>query len=173
MTQLRDTNSPSSHRPSMRAGILDLLATGFYLGRVPVAPGTVGAVLGIPLVLALSLLASLWMQIVIIAALCVVGIPLCTAVARRMGKKDPAAIVWDEIASMPIAFFLVPLERLWSPAVLLVGFLLHRVFDISKPPPAGWLERLPDGLGIMADDWSAGVYSCIVLHVLLWYGVFT
>ena len=54
------------------------------------------------------------------------------------------------------------------PELLLLGFCLHRVFDISKPPPVSHLERLPDGLGIMSDDVAAGCYGCAVMQLLLW-----
>jgi phosphatidylglycerophosphatase A len=102
----------------------------------------------------------------VIAAICAAGVPLCTAAVRRLGgKKDPGSIVFDEIASLPITFLLVDTDRPW---LLGLGFLLHRVFDITKPPPARQLERLPDGLGVMADDWVAGVYSNLALHALIW-----
>ena len=51
---------------------------------------------------------------------------------------------------------------------LVAGFVLIRIFDIAKPPPVKQLEKLPDGLGVMADDWAAGVYACGALHLLLW-----
>ena len=83
-----------------------------------------------------------------------IGIPLCTAAGRALGgKKDNQAIIWDEIVTMPIVFLLVPLTN-WK--IALAGFLLHRLFDITKPPPAGQLEQLPDGLGVMADDLDGG-----------------
>jgi phosphatidylglycerophosphatase A len=106
------------------------------------------------------------MQLAIVAAICVAGIPLCTSAARRLGgRKDPGSIVFDEIASVPITFFLIPLNTPW---IVVAGFLLHRLFDITKPPPARALERLPEGLGIMADDWIAGLYSNLALHGLIW-----
>ena len=77
-------------------------------------------------------------------------------------------MVFDEIASLPITFFAVSFER-WE--VIVLGFVLFRLFDILKPPPARQLEQLPDGLGIMADDWMAGIYSNLVLHAILWSGV--
>ena len=101
------------------------------------------------------------------------GVPLCTAAARRFGGvKDPGAIVFDEIATVPMAFFLVPPEAVSRPLILAAGFVLHRLFDITKPPPARQLERLPDGLGIMADDWAAGAMACLVMHLLHWVGAF-
>ena len=148
-----------------------VLATGFWFGRSPVMPGTVGAIWGLPLAWGISLLPNVWIQTIVITAICILGIPLCTVAARHLGgAKDPQQIVFDEIASLPITFFLVPRGTLLNPWVLAAGFVLHRFFDITKPPPARQLERLPTGLGIMADDWAAGVYSCIGLHAILWTG---
>jgi phosphatidylglycerophosphatase A len=65
---------------------------------------------------------------------------------------------------MPITLFFTPVG---SVSVLAAGFLLHRIFDITKPPPARRFERLPEGLGIQADDWVAGLYSNAVLQMLL------
>ena len=110
------------------------------------------------------------LQVAAIVALCLVGIPICTHAVHRLGGKDPGCVVWDEMASLPITFFLVPLEAWSNPGIVLTGFILNRVFDISKPPPARQLERLPEGLGVMADDWAAGIYSCLTLHALLqWF----
>src|ERR1700676_1952861 len=149
------------------------LATGFWAGRIPWAPGTWGALEGLALAWALSFLPSVWLWVAVIVAMNLVGIPLCTAAARKFGGvKDPSAIVWDEIATVPIAFFLLPREALTLPLILAAGFVLHRLFDITKPPPARQLERLPDGLGIMADDWAAGAMACLAMHALHWSGFF-
>ncbi len=151
-------------------GMQMLLATGFGLGFSPIAPGTAGALAGLPLAWGIAHLPWLGLQVATILAVSAFGIPLCTDAVRRLGRKDPGCVVWDEIASLPITFFLVPLE-LWSqPAVVLLGFVLNRVFDILKPPPARQLEQLREGLGVMADDWAAGVYSCLVLHACLFWG---
>ena len=148
-----------------------ILATGLWLGRIPAAPGTFGTLGGLPLAWAISLLANVALQGVVIVLICIAGIPICTVAARILGgPKDPGCIVLDEIASLPITFFLVPHQLMNQPLVLIVGFALHRLFDITKPPPARQLERLPEGLGIMADDWAAGVYSCLALHAILWAG---
>ena len=93
-------------------------------------------------------------------------VPLTTAAGRALGgNKDNQAIIWDEIVTVPIVFLLVPLTG-WTIAV--AGFLLHRLMDISKPPPARQLERLPEGLGVMADDVIASVYACAALAGLAW-----
>ncbi len=73
-----------------------------------------------------------------------VGIPACTRAARMLGRgKDPGAIIYDEAASLPLAAPAVPAaER--SPLLLAPLFVLHRLFDITKPFPDRRLERLPD-----------------------------
>lgn len=146
-------------------GIAAWIATGLGVGLFPVAPGTVGSLLGLPLAWGIGLLPSPWMMVVVIAALCAVGVPIVNAALPRLGNlKDPGCVVYDEIAGMAITFFLVPVSN-WKIAVL--GFALFRLFDVTKPPPARQLEKLPDGLGVMADDWAAGVYASLALHGIL------
>lgn len=132
---------------------------------MPIAPGTFGAAWGLLVAWAMSG-TPWWWQALAILTLAAAGIDLCTKAVRQLGRgHDPACIVWDELTSVPITFFLVPCDRL---SVVLLGFALNRLFDISKPPPARQLERLPGGLGVMADDWAAGLYSAIVLHAAVW-----
>ncbi|MCA9266863.1 MAG: phosphatidylglycerophosphatase A, partial [Planctomycetales bacterium] len=102
--------------------------------------------------------------------LLLLGVPLCAAGQRWYGRKDPGQVIWDEIASMPLVYFAIPKTQMADSGVLLVGFALHRFFDISKPPPCRQLERLPSGWGIMADDVMAAFYAAIVLRALLWLG---
>jgi phosphatidylglycerophosphatase A len=143
------------------------LATGFGLGLVTVAPGTMGAAIeGLPLAWVISLLPGVGWQILVIALLFAIGIPVTTAAGRALGgSKDNQAIIWDEIVTVPVVFLPVQLTN-WK--IALAGFLLHRLFDITKPPPAAQLERLPEGLGVMADDLMAAIYACIALFGLTW-----
>ena len=143
------------------------IATGLGIGLVAPAPGTLGTALwGMPLAWAIGQLPSVGWQVLVIAGLFVAGIPIATAAGRALGgKKDNQAIVWDEIVTMPVVFLLVPLNG-WAVAV--AGFLLHRLMDITKPPPARQAERLPDGLGVMADDLMAAIYACLALAGLAW-----
>jgi len=151
----------------VRYGLTVWLATGLGVGFVPIAPGTAGAVLGVLLAWGLGRL-DLAIQVPILLALCAIGVPICTRAARDLGgRKDPGSIVLDEIASVPITFLAVPLDSL---TVVVAGFALHRLFDVTKPPPTRAIERLPEGLGIMADDWMAGVYSNIALHLMIFLG---
>ena len=166
-------------RPAYRKTPAIWLATGLGFGFSPFAPGTVGSLWGLALawgtgqIPALGPLPAWSIQAIVAVAVCVAGIPLCTLAVRQMGGvKDPGAIVFDEIASFPITFFLVSPANLNCVGVLGCGFVLNRIFDILKPPPARQLESLPEGLGIMADDWIAGLYSCLCLHAVIATGLF-
>ena len=158
---------PSQPRSLAASGVL-WLATGLGFGYSPVAPGTVGALWGLPLAWLLVTRMATWQQIGLISALCIVGVPICTSAAKQLGRKDPKEVVWDEIVTVPITFLFVDVRLISRPEILLIGFVLHRIFDITKPPPVRNLERLPDGAGIVADDVAAGIYSCLALHALLW-----
>jgi len=144
------------------------LGTGFGIGFAPFAPGTFGSLLGPPLVWGV-LQAGLPVAVVlaIAAVFIAVGIPVCTAASAALGKHDPGQVVYDEIAAFWIVFlphivFAKPIG--WLAAI--AGFAFFRVFDIAKPWPVNWLEKLPDGLGIMADDLAAGVYAAACLFAL-------
>jgi phosphatidylglycerophosphatase A len=150
------------------------LATGLWIGRMPFAPGTWGALLGVPLSWGISFVDGWGWRVAIVVALNLIAVPICTAAVRRFGgPKDPGAIVLDEIGAMPIVFFLMPAADVRSSLLALAaGFALFRLFDITKPPPARQLESLPEGLGIMADDWAAALYSAIALWALWHFGLF-
>lgn len=153
-----------SQPPARRLTPAVWLATGLGVGLVSPAPGTVGALWGLPWAWLLLYSDSPWWWLTVpLGGL--LGVPLCTRAARDLGgQKDPGAIVWDEIATVPLVFALVPGDA--GLATLLVGFVLHRVFDISKPPPCRRLERWPEGWGVMADDVAAAGYAAAVLKLL-------
>ena len=137
------------------------------------APGTVGAIWGVPLWLAIVQLPSYGWQLGAIAALVLVGGPLCTRAASdlvRLGlaedAKDPQAITWDEFTTVPIVYAFAP-GSCYCATWLAVGFALHRLFDITKPWPCRRLERLPAGWGVMADDVAAAGYAGVA-YALLW-----
>jgi phosphatidylglycerophosphatase A len=153
----------SERNPTSRGAMW--LATGLGVGLVTPAPGTIGGLWGLPLAWAVGHLEPA-LQVTAVMALVFAAVAICTLAARALGGgKDPQAIVLDEIVALPIVFLGV-----WqrSPAIWIAGFLLFRVFDISKPPPCKQLERLPAGWGIVADDCVAALYACLALHGLLW-----
>jgi phosphatidylglycerophosphatase A len=129
------------------------VATLGGVGRAPVAPGTVASAVTA---------AVLWLlqpPPLGLAALFIVVVGLGTWAAqeaeRPLGGKDPGAIVVDEVAGMMLSVLAVPLTA----AVLVVAFLLFRVFDVVKPFPANIAQRLRGGVGVMADDLIAGLYA--------------
>lgn len=141
-----------------------LVATCGGVGRLGLAPGTAGAAVG---ALMAALLAAWELPFLFESGLLVfingIGVPICSRAASRLGKgSDPGAIVYDEAASLPLALLVIPPEAR-SSVFIACAFLLHRVFDISKLPPGRQLERLPSGLGIMADDWAAAAWTAVVL----------
>jgi phosphatidylglycerophosphatase A len=155
--------SMTSLSPTLRQRFLLFLAEGFGLGRAPFAPGTWGSLPGVALCWALKTAAAgpaaclaLWLLLFL------VGIPLCRIAAEIRRRHDPGSIVWDEITAFPLLATVA--EPGWDN--LLLGFVLFRIFDISKPWPVKRFEQYPGGLGIMADDQVAGLYAAGVLWIL-------
>jgi phosphatidylglycerophosphatase A len=168
-------NEPRSTEPapskSTAPAWATLVATFFGAGRLHPGPGTWGSLATVLLwwLLASHLPASARIPVIIIliAIAVAIGIPAATLEARGCGKKDPQHVVIDEVAGQLVTLIACPI--VWQ--ALLVGFILFRVFDITKPPPIRRLEKLPEGTGIVVDDLGAGVYGLIVLQVLLHFGV--
>ena len=144
------------------------LATGLGAGFTPIAPGTVGALEGVAIYLAIHALHlrqaySLIVLAVINVVLFAVGVWASNRTCEMTGVKDPRLVVIDEVSGQLIS--LTPLVLLPSISItaVVIGFLLFRLFDIFKPYPIGKLERLHGGLGVMADDALAGVYAAVLL----------
>jgi len=86
----------------------------------------------------------------------------------RFGSEDPSQFVLDEAAGICLTLLLLPAAAGRALVVkLLVAFLAFRVFDITKPPPARQLEKLPHAWGILLDDLAAAVYANIICQILL------
>ena len=163
--------SPESPRSNeqrclLNAKFIKLAATGFGSGYAPLAPGTAGTLVGIPLYLVFSAMPwPLWL-ITVVAFTCLAWY-VSEEAEKLFGRKDAQCIVIDEIAGLQWTLFLV------EPTVLHValGFILFRLFDIVKPFPARlFQERLPGGLGVVADDLAAAVYGNLLLQLLMRFG---
>ncbi len=153
-----------------------LLTSCFGLGRLPVAPGTWGSLPPAIIFTLMSYFGAPGVLIsIVMVALVLFGSAVCVKFAPIVivatGKDDPAEVVADELAGQALTFLAVPLlatwpttgNQIWVTAIL--GFLLFRLFDITKPWPIRKLEKLSSGWGILADDLLAGVYAGIVLLV--------
>jgi len=133
-----------------------LIATLGGVGHAPFAPGTVASAIT---ALALGLLTpSRAVLIVLVLAVIVIGTWASHDAERSLGGKDPGAIVIDEVAGMALSVLVLPL----TPAVLLTGFLLFRVFDIVKPYPANALQRLTGGVGVMPNFPECGIFETLI-----------
>jgi phosphatidylglycerophosphatase A len=166
------TNSSPDVTTTPRAPLwATLTATFFGIGRVKPGPGTWASLATVILwALASSQIPGshqAWSTIAAAALVTLIGIPAATRVARAYGRKDPQFVVIDEVAGQLVALIAVPLA--WK--TFLVGFILFRVFDISKPFPIRRLEHLPEGTGIVVDDLGAGFYALAIMHLLLHFGL--
>jgi phosphatidylglycerophosphatase A len=137
------------------------IASVFGLGYVPIAPGTFGSAAGLVLWILLPL--SPIAQASAIVALLVIGSIAGNAAERHFARTDPRQVVIDEVMGMLITLFLNPVGLRGA----FVGFLLFRAMDVIKPYPANRLERLPGGVGVMADDFMAAVYANLALRALI------
>lgn len=147
---------------SLKQRLALILATGFGSGYSPFAPGTAGSAVGLLFVWGMSTL-GLTGQLVAVLVVTVVSMIAADIVATSMGLKDPGLIVADEVAGMMVTMIAIPL----SLKSVLLGFILFRVMDVVKPPPARQFEHFKGGIGIVADDLMAGVYAQLVLRGLL------
>ena len=138
-----------------------LMGTGFGSGLAPIAPATAASFVAIVayfylpisedslalyLLIGLGFLAGIW----------------ATGSLISPSDEDPTRAVWDEFVGMWVTCLLLPKEAAWMAA----AFICFRVLDIVKPWPIRRLERLPGGLGIMADDLLAGFYGAALLNGL-------
>jgi phosphatidylglycerophosphatase A len=151
--------SPPSKK--WQSGLATCLATGFGSGFAPLAPGTAGSLVGLLLFVPLRQLPEV-AQLAATALVFALGVLASSHVARQVGRKDPGIVVIDEVVGIWVSLLLLPL----TPAVAVLGFLLFRVLDMTKPYPARQFEALPGGLGIMADDVMAGIYANLLLRVI-------
>ena len=155
-------NNDTLPRPDLLHNPVHWVAFGFGSGLMPVAPGTFGTVVAMPLYWLLSDLA-LWWYLLVAASMFVVGIYLCGRTAKELGVEDHPGIVWDEIVGYLVTMIAAPSGWPW----MMVGFVLFRLFDILKPWPIGFIDRrIKGGLGIMLDDILAGVFGFIIIQII-------
>jgi phosphatidylglycerophosphatase A len=173
------TTSSAVRKPRVSLAI----ATVFGLGYLPKAPGTFGSLGGVAISLGLhwwltqktlhniewQVEGNFWtlptfpesMEYVVVVLVGLLGVYVADRAAKYVGKKDPQFVVIDEVSGQMLVYFSPFTVLNWKSWLL--GFILFRVFDIWKPFPARQAESLPGGLGIMADDWIAGIYAALGL----------
>ena len=167
------------------------IATALGLGYLPKAPGTFGSLAGVALGWAAMTLSRLqfapriadtgelsnpsaawwlnfaWNEFAMVVIISIIGVWAADRTAKYLRTKDPQIVVVDEVAGQLMAYMGLATPRAFAVnwKYLLLGFILFRVFDIWKPFPARQAESLPGGLGIMADDWIAGIYAALGLWI--------
>ena len=151
------------------------IATGLHLSYIPskLAPvkgkwtgaGLIGTLEGLAL---LPLLPRTgWPFWAALAAATAFSCWICGCAEKALGGHDDPRIVLDEVVGFWVAMALLPR----SPAVVAAAFVLFRAFDALKPPPCRWLERVPGGAGVVADDVGAGVYANVCVRILMYLGI--
>jgi phosphatidylglycerophosphatase A len=159
------------------------IAQGFGVGRIPVAPGTFGSVVGLGWMALLLLVRSWPLFLAANAAAIALSIWLCGEAEGKLNRKDPGSVVLDEIIALPLCFtgwlaVICLREHRWpGPGYFsarwlsTVGiFALFRFFDVAKPWPVRQSQSLPGGLGVTVDDVLAAVYVNVVALAALGLG---
>jgi phosphatidylglycerophosphatase A len=142
----------------------------FGAGRAPVVPGTFGTLASVPPAVLLARWLPPWGFALAAGVLAAVGVWTSGIAARVMGRKDPRPVVIDEAAGFFVTLLYLPVRGTEGFLTVLLGFVLFRLMDILKPPPARRAEVLPGGWGIVIDDLIAGAYANVALRILL--GIF-
>ena len=143
------------------------LALGFGAGLAPVAPGTFGTLVALPLAALLRAYAPDLVYLVAVVIAFAFGVWAAGRTGRDLGVGDHGAIVWDEVVAFLLVLYFVGAD----PIREAFAFLLFRLFDIVKPPPASYIDRhWHGGFGVMADDIVAAFYALLVLA--LWQRAF-
>jgi len=151
----------------MSKTIAILFGTFFGIGYLPFIPGTFGSMAGVVLFYLFN--ANTAAYILFTFILIILGILIGRKIEEIFGRKDPPCVVIDEVAGMLLALvFIKPDIKL-----VILGFVFFRLLDTLKPYPAGRLQGLRGGLGIVTDDVVAGIYTNLILHAILKFASFT
>jgi phosphatidylglycerophosphatase A len=150
-------------KPALK-GLILFFSSGTYLGYIPFASGTFGTLWGLPIFYFLSA-QSLLIQIPIILASIGLAILLAGQAETFLKRKDPSQVVIDEIVGYMVT--VAGMSFSWTNAIL--GFFIFRIMDILKPFPIRKIDqKMPGGWGIVLDDVLAGIYSQIILRILVY-----
>jgi phosphatidylglycerophosphatase A len=143
------------------------IATCGPVGRSLPAPGTWGTAVGLVVYTLFFHQLGITGQLLGIGLLLLAAVAICDEAERRLQQRDPGMIIMDEVAAVPLCFFglqekMAATGHVW--AWMLAGFLLFRLFDITKPFFINSLQRKPGGWGVVADDAAAALLTCLTLH---------
>ena len=133
------------------------VATFFYLGKLPFAPGSWGSLGALLIWLLLPVIFSVQLSVIII--LFVLGVYSSSRMAKYLDDHDPSEVVIDEVVGMGISLFMLP-HNFW---LYLLSFILFRVIDILKPSFIYRIQNLSGGWGVMLDDVLAGLLTFTIV----------
>jgi phosphatidylglycerophosphatase A len=140
------------------------LATGFFIGTVPFAPGTFGSIIGLPICFLISRL-NILLSVICTILFILFAIWMAAAAEKVLKKRDAGEIVIDEIAGLIVTFVGLP----FTLKTVIIGFIIFRTFDILKPFPIRTLEKkVAGGPGVVLDDVLAGLYGNLTLRLAIY-----
>jgi len=142
-----------------------MIASIFYVGYLPIAPGTLGSLAALVPYYFISHSAIIMAAVILIVV--VLGFITAGKVEKMFGEKDPGEIIIDEFSGMLISLYRIPPTM----GYVVAGFILFRFFDIVKPRPIRDLEKLNGSLGVMSDDIIAGVYVNMILQLFYMFSI--
>jgi len=141
--------------------IIKTISTFFYIGYLPFIPGTFGSIAGILLFYLIK--DSLPVYALFTLSLIILGFLVTGKAEKILNKKDAKCIVIDEVCGMLLSLIFIP----YNIKTVIIAFILFRILDSLKPYPAARLQNLKGSRGIMADDIVAGLYTNIILQIIL------
>jgi len=141
--------------------IVKTVSTFFYIGYLPLIPGTFGSLAGLCVFYLIK--NDPFVYMLSTCFLIVLGFLISGQAERIYNRKDARCIVIDEVSGMLLSLMFIPYDI----RLVIVGFFLFRILDALKPYPAGSLERFKGSIGIMSDDIVAGLYTNLILQVIL------
>ena len=155
------TSADAYGRPSLRFVVshpAHFIAFGFGVGLSPIAPGTFGTLLALPMYAWLVPRLGNQAFLLLLAGMFIAGVWACDVSGRRLGVHDHAGMVWDEVTAFLAVLFFTPATLFWQG----FAFVLFRLFDIVKPMPIRYFDRnIRNGLGVMFDDLLAAFYTLL------------
>ena len=143
----------------------EIIGTMFYIGKIPLAPGTWGSLAALLLWYLIKPKIIDPLFLLITGGLFFIGIAVSEIITRELENHDPKEIIIDEWVGMWIALYLVPHSLFWG----LVSFFLFRFFDIFKPGPVQIMDDIHSPIGVMLDDVVAGILALLVTQSLMYY----
>jgi len=142
--------------------LVQAISTVFFIGRLPLIPGTFGSLAAVGLFYSLKGVSAPAYFLFILGVM-ILGLVTSGRMEKLLHKKDPGCIVIDEVAGMLIALSFMPHDF----KIVLLAFIFFRILDMLKPYPAVCLQNRHGAVGVMGDDIVAGIYTNLVLMLVL------